>query len=127
MRLIAVILLILLGLCWLAVAMPVTGTGPDRADRIKDDGWRRTTDGWERRSSWKPPYRASSPGLHPAVVGLLELQLSLAALIAFSPKPSKSSGRCLAAGLAQRCDTCPKPCLRWFVVTRFIGLKTVKQ
>ena len=93
MRLITGILLILWGLCWLAATVPVAETGPDRADRLKDDGWRRTTDGWQHRSSWKQHYRADSPGLHPAVVGLLELQLSLAALIGLSRKPSAFSGR----------------------------------
>ena len=92
MRLIAGLLLILLGLCWLAAAVPVAEIEPDRSDRPKDDGWRQTTDGWQHRSSWTPHHRADSPGLHPTVVGLLELQLSLAALIGFSMRPYPRMG-----------------------------------
>ena len=88
MRIIAWLLLILLGLCWLAATMPVAETGQDPLNRSKDDGWRRSIDGWEHRSSWTPPHQADSPGLHPAVVGLLQLQLSLAALICFSRRSS---------------------------------------
>ena len=87
-RLIAWLLLILLGLCWLAAAVPVAETGQNPPDRPKDDGWRRTIDGWEHRSSWVQHHRSDSAGLHPAVVGLLQLQLSLAALIGFSRKTS---------------------------------------
>ena len=92
MRLVAGLLLILLGLCWLAAAVPVAESEADRSGQPKDDGWRRTTDGWEHRSSWTSHHRADPPGLHPTVVGLLELQLSLAALIGFSRRPDPRTG-----------------------------------
>ncbi|NQU19661.1 MAG: hypothetical protein HQ567_00150 [Candidatus Nealsonbacteria bacterium] len=89
MRLIAGLLLILLVLGWLAVTLPVAKTEPDCAEGPIDDGWRQTTDGWQHRDGWAPHHRASLPGLHPAVVGLLELQLSLAALVGLSRKPGR--------------------------------------
>jgi hypothetical protein len=46
--------------------------------------WRRTRDGWERPSRWALPRKSSAPAVHPIVVGLLEMFLALAALLAFS-------------------------------------------
>jgi hypothetical protein len=46
--------------------------------------WRRTRDGWERPSRWALPRKSPAPAVHPIVVGLLEMFLALAALLAFS-------------------------------------------
>ena len=53
--------------------------------------WRRTRDGWEHSSRWTFRCEHRAATLHPIVVGLLELFLSVAALIAFSEPPKRRS------------------------------------
>jgi hypothetical protein len=50
------------------------------------DGWRRTVDGWEKRDQWR--YPAGTPDvppvawrIHPALVAILQVLVSLFALI----------------------------------------------
>ena len=80
MRLIGGIVLILLGLLWLASEIPLAAPPQKRPQT----DWRRTCDGWEKKSWWVPEKPNHQPTLHPVVVGLLEVFLSLAVLIAFS-------------------------------------------
>lgn len=88
MRLIGWLLLILLGLGWLASEVPLAGPQPDgRPESV----WRRTRDGWEKISWWTPRTRTPRTVLHPMVVGLLEMFLALAALIAFSEATDRRS------------------------------------
>ena len=47
-------------------------------------GWRYTKNGWQNRMEWQDPAPVRKPALHPAVVGSLQLLISLAALIGFS-------------------------------------------
>ena len=47
-------------------------------------GWRRTAQGWQRADAWQPFPVAAGPSLHPLTVALLELLLSLAALVAWT-------------------------------------------
>ena len=47
-------------------------------------GWRYTKNGWQNRREWQDPDPVRTPALHPAVVGSLQLLISLAALIGFS-------------------------------------------
>ncbi len=47
-------------------------------------GWRYTKNGWQNRMEWQDPAPVRTPALHPAVVGSLQLLISLAALIGFS-------------------------------------------
>ncbi len=47
-------------------------------------GWRYTKNGWQNRMEWQDPAPVSKPALHPAVVGSLQLLISLAALVGFS-------------------------------------------
>lgn len=62
---------------------PVEARPEDAAPDPKT-AWRRTRDGWERPTWWRPAGPSRRPGLHPIVVGLLELLLALGALIGFS-------------------------------------------
>lgn len=45
-------------------------------------GWRHTTDGWEKVQDWKP-VTAPSVDLHPGIVGLFLLLVSIFSLIGF--------------------------------------------
>ena len=81
-RLIGWLLLILLALGWLASELP---SPAGRTEAAAKTDWRRTRDGWER-PTWIAAATASTSGrmmLHPALVGLLEVSLALAVLIAF--------------------------------------------
>lgn len=52
---------------------------------IRLDPWRRTQHGWERNTAWKPAVSRDLPHvtrLHPAVVAVLVLMVSIGALIA---------------------------------------------
>ncbi len=81
MRLVGLLLLILVGLLWLASEAPLAAPQPSAETPT---GWRRTAEGWELASLW-PLHRAPrEPALHPAVVGLLQLLLAATALVAFS-------------------------------------------
>jgi hypothetical protein len=80
------VLLILIG--WAASELPPPGE--TRQPERPIDCWRRTRDGWERASWLLPPVTAHRPSLHPAVVGLFEMLLSIAALLALSPGPKRS-------------------------------------
>lgn len=63
----------------------VRGTA-GRAVAVQDvsGGWRRTREGWQRIELLRPaiPYRR--PALHPAVVGSLEVLLTMTAMLALS-------------------------------------------
>jgi len=56
-----------------------------------ETAWRRTRDGWERPSRWTFHRKSRPPALHPIVVGLLEMFLASAALIAFSETGNRGS------------------------------------
>ena len=79
MRLIGWLLAILVVICWLAseVSLPRRPAASGR----EPDCWRRTRDGWEEASWVTPEISVRRPALHPSVVGLLELFLSMSALI----------------------------------------------
>ena len=89
MRRIGWLLLIVLAAGWLAgnLPLPRITAGAHR----ESDGWRRTRSGWEQRSWATPEAPIRRPALHPGVVGLLELFVSMAALIAFPPMRTASS------------------------------------
>ena len=95
MRLVGWFFVLLMVLGWLAAELPLDGTSSDgRREEVSraghppgvalQDDWRRTRDGWERRSWWTPKSPVRRPALHPMVVVLLEVFLTLGALIAFS-------------------------------------------
>ena len=81
MRLIAGILLILVGLGWLASEIPLSQAQPGRS---QPTGWRRTAHGWERSGTWTAETNGCRPAVHPVVIGLFQLFLALAFLVAFS-------------------------------------------
>ena len=64
-----------------------------RPVQIDQNDWRRTSTGWEQTGNWQPNPLAmlaeigiqSAGAIHPLLVAALELLVSLAALIHFSP------------------------------------------
>jgi hypothetical protein len=92
-RHICVILLLLVGLGWVAAEIPLHDSDPSAALPT----WRRTVDGWER-PHWLSHESPCVRPMHPAAVGTTELMLALGALIAFS------SGRCVPVSRSPRPD-----------------------
>ena len=74
------IIIALLVLPWLASEAVASAAAVEDAS----SGWRRTRVGWQRVECLRPqiPYRR--PGLHPAVVGSLEVLLTTTAMLALS-------------------------------------------
>jgi hypothetical protein len=79
--------LLLFALGWLAAELPLEKARPGETL----SAWRRTVDGWERPRWLVPPEAADRPTLHPVIVGLLQVLLASAALIAFSPGEKAAS------------------------------------
>lgn len=97
-RLIGPLVLILFGLGWLASEVPLPRTQPRAAVTT---GWRRTRDGWEHSSCWTRDGKTRQPALHPNVVGLLEMFLAVAGLLALSkddPSARRPAHRKRSAG-----------------------------
>jgi len=89
-RLIVWLVLILMALGWLASELPLTAT---QNQSSVEAGWRRTRDGWEI-PTWNVNGGFRRVSLHPAVVGLFEISLALAVLIAFRRDCSAVRPRC---------------------------------
>lgn len=89
MRRIGWFLVLLVAIGWLAceIRLPETPT----ASGARLDSWRRTRDGWEKATWLTSQIPSRRPALHPGVVGLLELLLSLTVLVAFSGHPSANA------------------------------------
>ncbi|MEN6496007.1 MAG: hypothetical protein ABFD16_17125 [Thermoguttaceae bacterium] len=83
MRWIGWMVALLLTLGWIAVEVDVAE--PARP-RLAASDWRRTRVGWEQPTWLDAHIPARAPALHPAVVGLLELFLSLFGLVAFAAR-----------------------------------------
>lgn len=88
MRFIGWLLFFLVGLGWLGSEVRLADTHPPT---VCETPWRRTCDGWELPSRWPPLAAADRPALHPVVVGLLEVLLSAAALVALPALTERSS------------------------------------
>jgi len=79
--------LVALGLCgYLAyrVDAPRAWSGTSRDAAMRDDGWRRTADGWELRDSWDPQSSGHQPvaaRIHPLTLATLQLLVSLFVLV----------------------------------------------
>jgi len=82
MRRIGWFLALLVAIGWLACEIRLPGT--PTASGVRLDSWRRTRDGWEKATWLTSQIPSRRPALHPGVVGLLELLLSLAVVVAFS-------------------------------------------
>ena len=83
MRWIGWILLILAAVGLLAAVVPPPGAPSSAAG---GPVWRRTVEGWQRADWLTAEVPHWRPDLHPCVVGLLELFLSIAALAVFPQK-----------------------------------------
>ena len=81
MRLVGWLFLALVGFAWVASEVPLSGDTPQPSYEV---AWRRTAHGWEKPTAWHDKPAPHRPALHPMVVALLQVLLTLAALIAFS-------------------------------------------
>jgi hypothetical protein len=70
------------------------GSEPNASPPDTTAGWRRTNCGWQRVESLGPPPQSERPTLHPAIVGGLEILLTLTALVAFSSGESAREASC---------------------------------
>lgn len=77
------VVLILVGLGWLASEMP---TAPAKQSPPEPIAWRRTCEGWQRADWLRTDLSREPPVLHPAVLGLTLLSFALAALMGLSPE-----------------------------------------
>jgi hypothetical protein len=70
------ILAVLCALCWIASDINLPGE-PQAAPAQNESIWRRTADGWENVNDWTFAIEKSPPVLHPGVMALLMVILSL--------------------------------------------------
>lgn len=89
MRWIGWIMTLLMTVGWAAAEIPVAE--PPRAGLAYND-WRHTRDGWQRPTWLDASIPARQPTLHPGVLGMLQLLVSLTALVAF-PAFTSSGGK----------------------------------
>ncbi len=67
-------------LAWLVAA-----ASPSTAGEARIDTWRQTRQGWQRSEDFLgPPIEYRRPALHPALVGSLEVLLTMSAMLALS-------------------------------------------
>jgi hypothetical protein len=82
MRLIGWLLLLLIGLNWLASQLP---SSTQTSSSGLAANWRRTVNGWERLPLPATEGPTAAPAIHPALLGMLEILATLAAMKVFSP------------------------------------------
>jgi hypothetical protein len=75
------ILAILCAVSWLASEINLPGNTQNSAAQ-EETAWRRTADGWENVNDWAFPIEISPPALHPCVMSLLMVAISLSVAIA---------------------------------------------
>ena len=68
---------------------PGPDTGPTPITELAQDPWRRTVEGWELRTAWANTgnllnARPWAAAIHPILVAILQVLLSLGSLLAFS-------------------------------------------
>lgn len=97
MRWVAAVLLVLLGLGFVAAVLPRSGP-----EGRAPDPWRRTAAGWERWSQWPTAPPPAPPPLHPAVVAALQLGISLLALAGLPCGAENTQGPRQNKGLSQK-------------------------
>lgn len=89
MRWIVVLVLLLTGIGWLMAEVRI---GEPSLTQLTSSDWRKTRDGWER-PTWLAPPIEGKPAIHPAVVGIIQLLVSMLALVAFSGESSARRAR----------------------------------
>jgi len=78
--------------------LPGPAACPSIAGESRLDSWRQTRQGWERREDFlSPSFEYRRPTLHPAVVGSLEVLLSVTAMLALSRTPADMSRKKMLA------------------------------
>jgi hypothetical protein len=70
------ILAILCAVSWFASEIRLPGDD-QTVPAQEETAWRRTADGWEKATDWTVAIEKSPPALHPGVLGLLMVALSL--------------------------------------------------
>lgn len=91
MRWIGWIVALLMTVGWVATELPVAE--PLQAGLANTD-WRRTRDGWQQPTWLGASIPAREPALHPGVVGMFQMLVSLMALVGFSKgRIQKAEGR----------------------------------
>ncbi|HUY91977.1 MAG TPA: hypothetical protein VMV10_24770 [Pirellulales bacterium] len=90
---------------WLLLALLAAGWGacqwpsaPAKPAATATGGWRRTTDGWERRTVWGPRPARFTPLIHPVTVTAFAALGTLIALISLAPSPPRAGSRAMPAG-----------------------------
>jgi hypothetical protein len=69
------------------------------ATEARIDSWRQTRQGWQRCEDFLgPPVEYRRPALHPAVVGSLEVLLTMTAMLALSDDAANRRRKNLLAG-----------------------------
>lgn len=83
------LLVFVVGLLWLVEELPPS---LDSAQPGCDTDWRRTSDGWERLDPIASPADTScSPALHPVLLAVAQVLLSLFALVAWGTAASQEN------------------------------------
>lgn len=90
MRWIGWIVTLLMTVGWVATEMPV---GEPLRVGLANTDWRRTRDGWQQPTWLGASIPAREPALHPGVVGVFQMLVSLMALVGFS-KGRRENGEC---------------------------------
>ena len=80
MRLTGRVVIVLIALGWFIWVHRLPGGA---AEPTIETPWRRARNGWERAYWLHPSTPISEPGIHPAVVGAMQLLVSVLALTAF--------------------------------------------
>lgn len=92
MRLIGGLLLVLAGLGYLASELSLGNESPQPEPTTQ---WRRTVDGWEKPAWLTSDLPIRRPALHPTIVGLLQMFLTLGALLFFERHKNTKGARTL--------------------------------
>ncbi len=77
---------------WLIIALFLVpwlagnAIAPSDAAEDMSGGWRRTNHGWQRVEVVCPPMQYRRPALHPALVGSLEVLLTMTAMLSLSDR-----------------------------------------
>lgn len=105
MRAIGLLTLVLMVVSYLAFVWDTTPSESQEnstGSAVEQVRWVRTSDGWEKASTWMPLPPVYQPPLHPLVIAGLQGMLSLAALLAFPGRAKQEP----ATKACPNCGTC---------------------